>query len=265
MTTETAPQMMPHDRQKLSVCIITKNEAHNIVRCLRAVRELADDIVVIDSGSTDDTTALAEAEGARVLFNPWTGYGPQKRFSEEQAAFDWILNLDADEVVTPELVAEIRALLQAPPPLSGYRVRICNVYPGEAKPRLWADYHNYVRLYDRRKMRFRESPVHDTVDTLDQPVGQLAGTVTHFSARSFEHIRQKLDSYSDLQAKTLKKGKLGLALRLPFEYPSVFIRFYLLRRHFTGGWNGVRTAHIAAEARFKRLLKMWAPHDRTPA
>ncbi|ESQ85167.1 hypothetical protein AEAC466_05510 [Asticcacaulis sp. AC466] len=241
----------------LSICIICKNEADRIVACLNAVAGLSDDVVVVDSGSTDDTVQKAEAWGGRVFFNPWSGYGPQKRFSEDQARYDWILNLDADEVITPSLRDEIRALMQSDPALPAYRVKIMTIYPGKERPRLWADFNNYVRLYDRRRVRFANSPVHDTVDTGPYPVGQLTGQVLHFSARSYEHIRQKLAAYTDLQSRTLHKRRWVIAVRLPFEYMFVFLRYYLARRHFTGGWDGIVSSHLAAESRFSRLIKMW--------
>jgi len=241
----------------LSICIISKNEADRIGACLDAVSSLSTDIVVVDSGSTDRTVEIAREKGARVFFNPWTGYGPQKRFSEDQALHDWVLNLDADEVLSEEIQQEIRNLLASPPPLAGYRLKIRNIYPDQSKPRLWADYNNYVRLYDRRLVRFRTSPVHDTVDIGAHKVGQLHGAVLHFSARSYDHIRFKLAAYTDLQAKTLRKKSWVIALRLPFEYPAVFLKFYLARRHFTGGWDGILSSHLAAEARFLRLIKMW--------
>ena len=242
----------------LSCCIIARNEADRIGDCIRAVAGLVDEVVVVDSGSTDDTVAVAQSLGARVVHHDWPGYGPQKRFSEECAGHDWLLNLDADEVVTPQLFDEIKALMQAGPKLSAYRFRIRNVYPGQTKPRLWADYHNYVRLYDRRIVRFRESQVHDTVDTRDEAVGQLEGAVMHFSARSYDHIRKKLDSYTNLQAKVLSKPAWSIWLRVPFEYPAVFLRYYLMRCHFTGGWDGIYSSHLAAEARLNRLFKILA-------
>jgi glycosyltransferase involved in cell wall biosynthesis len=253
--------MTAADRTPLSCCIITKNEADRIAACIGAVTGLADDIVVVDSGSTDATKEIAASLGARVFHHDWRGYGPQKRYSEECAAHDWILHLDADEVITPALRREIAELLASPPARNAYRMRIRNVYPGQTKPRLWADYHNYVRLYDRRVVRYRDSPVHDTVDTGAEPVGQLRGDVVHFSARSYAHIRQKLDAYADLQAKTLRKPAWVILLRLPFEYPLVFLRYFFARRHFTGGWDGLHTCHLAAEARFKRLLKMLAANN----
>lgn len=240
----------------LSCCIIAKNEADRIGATIASVKGLASEVVVVDSGSTDDTVAVAEASGARVIFNPWPGYGPQKRFSEDAAKHDWILHLDADEVVTPALRDEISALLAEGPKLKGYRFRINDIYPRRRKPRLWGDMYNLVRLYDRRAMRFSESLVHDRVVTGDHVIGQLNGVVHHFSMRSWAHLRQKLNAYGDYQAKVMRKPLWVIWARLPFEYPFVFIRYFLLRRHFTGGLDGVYASHLAAEARLSRLVKM---------
>lgn len=241
----------------LSCCIISHDEADRIATCIEAVRDLVDEIVVVDSGSTDDTVAIAQSLGAKTFSHAWDGYGPQKRFAEECASHDWILNLDADEVVTPELAAEIAALFRdSAPPLPAYRFRQVTVYPGHDRPRLWADFHNYVRLYDRRAARFRPSRVHDTVDTGNLPVGQLDGIALHYSWRSLDHVRNKLERYTDLQQKDLRKPRWLIWLRLPFEYPVLFFRYYILRRNFTGGVTGLRIAHIIAAARWRRLIKM---------
>ena len=241
----------------LSCCIITHNEGDRIERCIRAARGIVDEIVVVDSGSSDDTVSKAQSLGARVVFGKWDGYGPQKRLAEDQARHDWILNLDADEVITDELAGEIAALMRMrEPPLPPYRFRQVTVYPGKDKPRLWADYHNYVRLYDRRRVRFRESRVHDVVDTADHSVGQLQGMALHYSWRTLDHLRTKLASYTDLQAKELKKPRWEILVRLSFEYPMLFFRYYVLRRHVTGGWAGLCVAHEIAAARFRRLIKI---------
>ncbi|CAN1723187.1 (heptosyl)LPS beta-1,4-glucosyltransferase [Hyphomicrobium sp. 1Nfss2.1] len=241
----------------LSCCIIAQDEGDRIESCILAVKDIVDEVVVVDSGSKDDTVAKCEALGAKVVFHKWDGYGPQKRFAEDCASNDWILNLDADELVTPELAREISALMQAPAGLlPAYRFKQVTVYPGKQRPRLWADYHNYVRLYDRRRVRFRESRVHDTVDTKDFPVGQLQGVAFHFSWRSIAHVRRKLESYTDLQAKELKKSRAAVLARLPIEYPVLFFRYYVLRRNITGGLTGIRITHEIARARTRRLLKI---------
>lgn len=246
----------PISTLKISACIITKNEADRIAACLNAIKGLVDEIIVVDSGSSDETLSIAKQLGAKTFHNDWIGYGPQKRFSEDCASHDWILNLDADEVVSQALYDEILKLKSTTPEFKAYRIKLRNVYPGKDKPRLWADYHNYVRLYDRRYVRFRESLVHDTVDTKQEPVGQLYATCVHFSARSYAHIKAKLDSYTNLQATALSKPAWAIILRLPFEYPLVFLRYFLFRCHFTGGLDGIISSHLAAQARFNRLLKM---------
>lgn len=247
----------------VSCCIITHNEGDRIERCILAVRNIVSEVVVVDSGSTDDTVNMAKALGARTFFNAWDGYGPQKRFAEDCASHDWILNLDADEIVTADLGNEITRLMDAgEPTLPAYRFRQVTVYPGHEKPRLWADFHNYVRLYDRRKARFRQSRVHDTVDTGDLPVGQLDGIALHFSWRSIHHVRAKLERYTDLQAKELKKPRWQILMRLPLEYPILFFRYYFLRCNFTGGLTGLRIAHEIARARTRRLWKILAQQTR---
>jgi hypothetical protein len=105
-------------------------------------------------------------------------------------------------------------------------------------------------------VRFRDSRVHDTVDTGDYRVGQLKGVAWHYSWRTLDHVRSKLEKYTDLQAKELKKPRWLILLRLPFEYPILFFRYFVLRRNFTGGWVGLRVAHEIARARTRRLIKM---------
>ena len=240
----------------LSCCIITRDEADRIEACIRAVQPIADEVLVVDSGSTDDTVARAQALGARVLHRDWDGYGPQKRFAEQAARNDWILNLDADEIVTEEFRTEVAALMASEPPRAAYKVRLVPVYPGHSKPRLWSSAHNHVRLYDRRRAGFPDSLVHDAVDTGDEPLGQIRSDVMHFSLRSLAHLRQKLDSYTRLQAKELRKSPWLVMARIPFEYPVVFARYYLVRRNFTGGWFGVGFSHISAEMRVRRLWRI---------
>ena len=127
-------------RLPLSVFIIARDEADRIAQTIRSVRDWVDEVIVVDSGSVDATVAVAEAEGARVVFNAWPGYGPQKRFGEDQCRNDWLFNLDADEVVTPGLADEIRALMGSGGHLAadGWRVMIRDVYAHEDEPASWA-------------------------------------------------------------------------------------------------------------------------------
>lgn len=245
----------------LSVFIIARNEADRIGATLAAVRDLSDDLVVVDSGSTDGTAAVAEAHGARVVAHRWVGYGPQKRFAEEQCRHDWLLNLDADEVPDERLVQSIRRLFaDGEPPLGLYRLRIETVYPGAERPRPFADFVAPVRFYDRRVARYSASLTDDRVVDRGLPSAVLAGAVRHRSFRSLAHIADKLDRYSDLQVheKAGRRSRLGLQGRLLVELPVQFLKYYLFRRHFTGGRMGFHYALEHARAKRRRLRRFLA-------
>lgn len=244
----------------LSIFIIALNEADRIADTIAAVRVLSDDIVLVDSGSTDGTQAIAEKLGARVIFNPWPGYGQQKRFAEEQCRHDWLLNLDADEVVPADLAAEISTLFAAgPPPADAYKLRIAEIFPGERAPHRFAYALAPVRLYRRTKGRYSSSPVHDRVDLApDARIGRLKGTVHHFSVRSLGEQMEKLNSYSDAQADDLDaRGATVSVFRLIVEFPANFIKAYIGRRHALRGVYGFMTAMNYAFYRYLRVAKHW--------
>lgn len=242
----------------LSIFIIARDEADRIGATIRAVRALTDDLVVVDSGSTDGTQAIAEALGARVIAHAFAGYGAQKRFAEDQCRHPWLLNLDADEVVPPDLAAEIVALFVAgEPPRQAYRVAIAEVFPGESRPHRLAYALHPVRLYRRDRGRYSASPVHDRVAL--EPgatVGRLAGTIHHFSVRSLGEQLEKLNRYSDAQALDLEARGVRLpAWRLYLEFPAAFLKAYLGRRHALRGTYGFLTAMNYAISRHLRVAK----------
>lgn len=235
----------------VSVFLITRDEAARLPRTLAALA-WADQIVVVDSGSTDATLDIARAAGAEVTHRDWTGYGPQKVFAEAQCRHDWVLNVDADEVVTPALAAEIARAVAGPP--GAFRIRILNVYPGDTRPRPLADDYNVVRLYHRQVAGYRDHPLFDRVETRVRP-GQLRAPIHHFPLTSWAHFVDKENRYTSFQAEAARPRR-WLLLRLPFEFPLVFLKFYLLRRHVTGGWKGFMFALTAAFARSLRLAKL---------
>lgn len=247
---------------QISCIIITKNEADRIVNTLEPLKNLVDEILVVDSGSIDDTVNICRHHGATVIHNSWIGYGPQKRFAEDHAKYDWILNLDGDEVLKSDLIAEIAALKKGgSPALSGYRFKQITIYPGKTRPRLFADYNNCIRLYDKRVMRFRNSLTHDAVDNKGLKVGQLRGWCYHFSFRSIEHLIAKLEKYTTLQAEEFNRPAWKLRLRLLFEYPFQFLKYMVLRRNFTGGLFGLRLSHEMAKSKVSRISKLLAKHE----
>ena len=240
---------------QLSVFIIARDEAARLGRTLAAIA-WADQVVVVDSGSADATREIARAAGAELHERAWEGYGPQKAFAESLCRHDWRLNVDADEVVTPALAAEIRALLAGDPAPGAFRVRILNVYPGRDRPRPLANDYDEVRLYHRAVARYRAHPLFDRVET-DLPPGRLHAPVHHFPLLSWEHFVDKENRYSSFAAAAAgPRSRRALMWRLPFEMPFAFLRFYLLRRHVTGGWAGFMFALTAAFARTLRLAKM---------
>lgn len=239
----------------LSVFIIARNEEARLGRTLAAV-DWADQVVVVDSGSTDATREIARAAGAEVHHRDWTGYGPQKAFAETLCRHGWLLNLDADEVVTAGLAEEIMTLLAGDPAPGAYRVRILNVYPGRDRPRPLANDYNEIRFYHRTTARYRDHPLFDRVEA-DVPPGQLRAPVHHFPMLSWAHLVAKENAYSSFAAAAGRpRSRRALLWRLPLEMPSAFLRFYLVRLHVTGGWRGFMFALTAAFARTLRIAKM---------
>ncbi len=245
-------------RLPISCFIITKNEADRIVPTIAAVRHIVDEVVVVDSGSDDGTQDVAREAGARVIFNAWPGFGQQKRFAEEQCRNDWLLNLDADEVVPQRLAGEIGKLFaNGSPESAAFGVPVNLVYPGRQRPRLWARDHYCLRLYDRRRVRFKDSTLHDSVDSAGHPVGRLSHAIHHFSFRSFPDLIEKCDRRASYNARwSQPKNKWALRCRYITEFPFNFVKYYLLRRHFTGGWMGLECASILAYYRLVRVKRL---------
>jgi len=245
----------------VSVFLIAQDEADRIGEALDSVREWADEVIVVDSGSSDATLQVAREHGARTLYHEWDGYGKQKRFGEEQCRNPWIFNLDADERVTPELAGEIAALFEkGDPAKAGYRVRIVDIYPHETKPRPLASHHIQIRLYDKRQGRFSASPVHDAVHMAKDKVGMLRHIMSHYSFRSITHQLDKTNYYTDMQVRLLtEKNRTFTALgaRLYLELPLCFAKAYFLRKHFLHGIYGFIASVNYAYFRFVRLAKYY--------
>jgi glycosyltransferase involved in cell wall biosynthesis len=251
-------QSGPGPLPDLSIFIITRNEADRIGRTIEAVRALSDDILVVDSGSTDDTVVIAERCGARVLHNPWPGYGPQKRFAEEHCRHLWLLNIDADEVVPPDLADEIRAALTSKSEgVAGFEIRIAEIFPGEAAPHALAYALAPVRLYRKDYGRYADSIVHDRVEFADGATfRRLKGVIHHFSVRSIGDQLAKLNDYTTQQAKDLAlRGQHVPTWRLFVEFPASFFKAYILRRHAVRGVYGFMTSMNYAFYRWLRVAK----------
>ena len=244
----------------LTCFIIAKNEADRIGRTIASVRGLASEIVVIDSGSTDGTQSIAEAAGARVIFNIWPGFGQQKRFGEDQCRYNWLLNLDADEVVSPQLAAEIKALFaNGDPAPAAFWLDDRIVYPGRTSPRPFARDHRFLRLYDRRRARFADSTLFDNVAPGNEPTASLKNPLFHFTVRSIDDLIAKCDERARYNATFAKrKPRSLLTVRLLTEFPLSFFKYYIWRTHVFGGLLGFQYAMIMAFYRFIRIVRMYA-------
>jgi glycosyltransferase involved in cell wall biosynthesis len=245
-------------RLPISAFIIAKNEADRIGRAIRSVRDWVDEVVVIDSGSTDDTVSVSESLGARCMFNAWTGFGPQKVFGETQCRNRWLLNLDADEELTPACAAEIRALFAAGEPAAKiYEIRFDELRPYESKPRRFCLSKIYIRFYHKDYGGFRPSPVHDSV--VPKPgaqVARLKHRAWHRSLRSHQHTLAKINAYTSLQAEDLyRKGRNFGPLDVIFTSAVSFLVAYVVRGYMFYGLEGIADAQIYAFSRTLRVAK----------
>ena len=243
----------------ISCFIIAQDEADRITNTIESVIDFVDEVIVIDSGSTDGTQDLARQLGCKVFFNKWNGYGPQKRFGEDCTKNEWLLNLDADEYLSDQIKSEILQIFDDNNKhYNFFSMKVTPIYPNWKKPRLFSASHQCVRLYNKRFGRFSNSPVHDSVETNNSKVFYFKNHIYHNSVRSFTHLIEKEESYIQLQSKTLKdKNKIFLFLRIFVEFPLAFIKYYFIRRHFTGALTGLVTALILAYYRWKRVIVLF--------
>jgi glycosyltransferase involved in cell wall biosynthesis len=245
----------------LSVFIIAKNEADRIVSPINSVISWADEVIVIDSGSVDETVAISKALGARVYFREWEGYGQQKIYGETLCRNDWILNIDADETVSAELAAEIIAMFAggAVPAFPAYHLPIKIVSRFAEKPGRFAPSNSPVRLYNKCAAGFKDSIIHDSVVSKNGrsfQEGWLRGIVHHRCFRSYRHAVEKINFYSSMQAEDmLQKGRCPSMLRLFFEPVVAFLKAYTVRRYVLLGADGFIESIIYAFARTLRLAK----------
>jgi glycosyltransferase involved in cell wall biosynthesis len=245
-------------RPTLSAVLITRNEQANLPGCLASLRGLADEIVVLDSRSSDDTVAIARAAGARVAEHRFEGYGAAKQQALEMATGAWVLSVDADERVTPALAEEIRRVLAAPPTLNGFMVRREVFFLGR-RLRFGGMGNDWVlRLFRREGARFATVPVHERVEIRGRP-GKLRATLEHHAYRSLAEHVEKMNLYTDIQAAMKEEHgvryRSWMLLRLPWE---VFARC-VVRLGVLDGTPGVMFAVMSAYSAWLRYAKTWKP------
>jgi glycosyltransferase involved in cell wall biosynthesis len=254
----------PSNRPTLGVAIIALNSEARLAGCLEAV-SFADEIVVVDGGSTDVTVEIAEARGARVLVErEWPGFGPQKNRAVAALSTDWILSIDTDEIVTPELAASIRQAIEAPGADVYALDRLSNFCGRWVRHSGW--YPDWVpRLFKRGAARFSDDLVHERL-VFGAPAARLAGKLLHYSYEDFETVLRKLDAYSSAGARQRfaagERGGLSRALARGFW---AFVRTYLLRGGFLDGRTGFIIAAFNAQTVYYRFLKLGRAVERGQA
>ncbi len=241
---------------RLSVTIVAWNEEERLRACLESVA-WADEIIVVDAESTDKTLHLAREFTDRVWVRPWPGFALQKNFALDQATSDWVLSLDADERVPPQLADRIKAIMRADGAADGYVVPRQNIFWGAwvRHGGLYPDYQ--LRLFRRRAGRFAEDAVHESVRVSGR-VDTLAEPLLHESYRDLEDFVRRSNRYSTLAAQDWVRRGRPVAMRdLVLKPLGRFVSMYILRRGFLDGWRGLVLAVLYAEYVFLRMAKVW--------
>jgi glycosyltransferase involved in cell wall biosynthesis len=239
---------------KISATIITFNEQKNIARAIESLR-CFDEVVVVDSGSVDRTVQIAARLGARVIEHPWEGFARQKNFAAEQARYDWIFSIDADESLSEALEAEIWQLRKTGPDCDAYTVPRLAQYLGR-----WILHSGWypdrkIRLYDRRKGRWIGSYVHESVE-VNGTVGHLESNLLHYTCDSLTQHLETMNRYTTLAAEQLVAERVRIGWRhLLLDPPWTFFRTYVLQRGFLDGVEGLAIAYMAALYNFVKYAK----------
>ena len=242
---------------KISAVIITRNEEKNIGRCIHSLEGIADEVIVVDNDSTDNTMEIARGLGAKVMSHEFSGFGEQKHFAQSQACNDWILSVDADEEVSPELAKSILAVKQDPK-FDAYKINILTNYCGKwIKHSGW--YPSYkIRLWNRNKGSISQEKVHEEWFLQDKngSLGQLNGNMYHYSYNTIsEHIR-KIELYSEIGAHSdAAKGKKVSLLKLWFIPKWLFFSRFILRAGFLDGYYGYLICKSAAFYAYVKYAK----------
>jgi len=241
---------------KITAIVITRNEERNIGDCLASV-PFADEVIVVDSGSDDRTEEICRKDPrVRWFPEPWKGFGPQKNSALDKAQNDWILSIDADERVTPELAKEIASLPLFEPGVDGYRIPRKSFF-GKEWVRHGGWYPDYtIRLWRRGAGRFVDRSVHEVV-RVEGNVGTLRGDLLHHTYMDTNDFVERMNRYSTLGARELRKeGVRCTLLDLLFRPPFTFFRMYVLRRGFLDGALGFRLAVLYAMYTFLKYAKL---------
>lgn len=242
---------------QLSVVVITRNEARNIARCLESVKDIADEMLVVDSESTDDTASMAKALGARVIVQPFLGYVEQKNFALQQASYDYVLSLDADEELSPQLRAAIAAVKQDWK-ADAYAFNRLNNYCGQ-----WIRHSGWypdrkIRLLNRTLGKWGGINPHDAI-MMDPSakMERLEGDLFHYSYLTVQEHIQKTHKYAAIMAEALHKaGKRADFVKLYLNPPFTFVKKYFFQLGFLDGYYGWVICRLSAHYTLLKYLRL---------
>jgi glycosyltransferase involved in cell wall biosynthesis len=246
----------------LSVILITRNEEANLSDCLTSLEGIAQQIVVVDSNSTDRTLEIAKNHGAAVIQpSDWPGFGPQKNRALDLATGDWVLSLDADERLTPALKSEILAAIHHNAHVDCFAIPRLSWYCGRfIRHSGWSP--DYVdRLFKRGTARFSDDLVHERLISTGS-VAKLENPMLHFSFMNYSQVLEKIDRYSTASAEqAFSKGKTSSPLKAVLHGIWAFIRTYIIRAGFLDGGQGFALAISNSQGTYYRYIKLWHLHQ----
>ncbi|EGT5206452.1 TPA: glycosyltransferase family 2 protein [Cronobacter sakazakii] len=246
-------------RARLSVVMIAKNAASLLPDCLASVA-WADEIVVLDSGSSDDTVAVATAAGAKVFIeNDWQGYGIQRQRAQQYASGDYILMIDTDERVTPELAQAIRQVLENPDPQAVYSIARRNLFLGRFMRHSGWYPDRVTRLYARERYRYNDNQVHESLDAPGARVVTLSGDLLHLTCRDFASFQRKQLNYATAWAQ--ERHQQGKKVSVPGIFGrtlAAFCKTLILRAGVLDGRQGWLLAVVNAQYTFNKYTELWA-------
>jgi len=241
-------------KRPISAAIITKNEEANIERCLRSLA-WTDEIVVVDSGSTDRTVEICERHNCKVTRARWLGYGPNKRMAVNATSNDWVLAVDADEEVTPELAREIQDILSSDSPKDGYKIRWRSMYLGHWIAHSgWSSFYK-LKLFRKSKGNYTEDVMHETV-RLDGEFGRLRGPLNHYTYPDRATVVRKMEANTTMAAEVLwTKGRRPSVWTACLHAGWTFFRMYVVKAGFLDGKIGLILARDYAQTVYLKYIK----------
>lgn len=242
----------------ISAIVLTRNEALNIKGCLETL-SWADEVLVVDSGSSDNTFALASSQGARVLNHPFTDFSTQRNFAMSQAMGDWVLFIDADERVTPELAQEIRGVLNDAIPPMAYAIPRHTYFFGRRLRFGDARHDAPIRLFPRSAVRW-EQPVHEKITT-KLPIAKLRSAISHYSTRDLGHYRLKVQAYIPHEVSIMRTRGIRPNRFIAFAAaPAKLLQLYFFKLGILDGVAGLQYAILSSYYTFEKHWRYWKQH-----